>query len=230
MTFATQRRIKMIGVRFVRSLVGALALLAGSSSLPAPAQPVAPAPVVRVPCCRCVDGRVLRVNINTRTAPWRVRRVVPLATSLVPVVPAANGAWTTAAAPADWVSHPSGGLPGIYVYELRIQVPVCMIRGRVTFGGVFSADNGGTLSLVRPNNTTVALGTRPLPNGFTAITASPGALMATSGTYILRATVRNLHGPSGFVLRGQILVRCPTDPAIGHNAAEPAEAEAATQD
>jgi|GEM_PF-2456502 len=209
-----------------RCLAGALALLAGFSSLPAPAQ-IAPAPVVRVPCCRCVDGRVHVVNLNTRTAPWQVRRTIPLPTPFVPVVNAANAAWTTAAAPAGWVSHPSGSLPAIYVYELRIQVPTCMIRGRVTIDGVFSADNGGALTLVRPSGPPIALGTRPLPNGFTGITSFPATAMATPGTYILRATVTNLHGPSGFVLRGRILVRCPRDPALGPlSAAEQAEAEA----
>jgi hypothetical protein len=153
-----------------------------------------------------------------------------LPTPFVPVVNAANSAWTTAAAPAGWVSHPSGSLPGVYIYELRIQVPICMIRSRVTIDGRFSADNGGTLSLVRPNNTIVALGTRPMPNGFTGVTNFPATAMVTPGTYILRATVRNLDGPSGFVLRGQILVRCPLDPAVGHlNAAEPAELEAAPE-
>jgi hypothetical protein len=205
----------MIGIRIVRSLAGALALLSGFSSLPAPAQPVAAVPAVRVPCCRCVDGRVHVVNLNTRTAPWRVRRATPSPTPFVTVVPAGHSAWTTAAAPAGWVSHPSGIVAGSYVYELRIQVPRCLIGGRMTIDGVFSADNGGTLALIRPNNTVVGLGTRPLPNGFTAITTFSPTAMAGPGTYILRATVRNLGSVSGFVLRGRILVRCPRDPAAG---------------
>lgn len=217
----------MIGIRIVRSLTGALALLASFSSLPATAQPAAAAPVVRVPCCRCVDGRVHQVNLNTRTAPWRVR--APGSLVFQPVVPAGNVAWTTLAAPAGWVSHANGNLPGNYVYELRIQVPRCMIRSRVTIDGVFSADNGVVLRLVPPVGPQVPLGVRPPPTAFTGVTAFPATAMVAPGTYILRATVTNLHGPSGFVLRGRILVRCPRDPAIGQldaNAAEPADVEA----
>lgn len=204
----------MIGVRFVRSLAGALALLAGLSSQPAAAQ-IAPAPVVRVPCCRCVDGSQHRVNINTRTAPWRVR--APGSLAFLPVVPATNIAWTNALAPAGWVSHANGGLVGNYVYELRIQVPQCMIRGRVTISGGFSADNGARLELVRPAGPAIALGNRPGPFGFLGVTNFPATALTAPGTYILRATVTNLNGPSGFVLRGQVTVLCPRDPA-----AEPA--------
>jgi hypothetical protein len=222
----------MMIARFVRGLAGALALLAGFSSVPAQAQ-VAPVPVVRVPCCRCVDGSILRVNLNTRTAPWRVR--APGSPIFVPVVPATNVAWTNGAAPAGWVSHPNGGLPGVYIYELRIQVPRCMIRSQISLAGVFSADNGVTLSLVRPAGAPITLGVRPPPIAFQGVSNFPvpplaANAMATPGTYILRATVINLGGPSGFVLRGQLVVRCPRDPAIGHGPAADAEADAEAQD
>lgn len=196
----------MIGTRIVRSLAGALALLASFSSLPAPAQPEYPTtgPVVRVPCCRCVGGRPLRITINTRTAPWQVASP---GSGIGPVVPAGNVSWAPVP-PAGWVG-PQGAptTVGDYTYFIRIQVPRCTIPARVTLSGRFGADNSARVFL-DANQIAASQGT---PNyGFLPGSITPFSTPLAPGVHTLRVIVRNIGGPTGMILQGQITVTCPT--------------------
>lgn len=208
-----------------RCLAGALLLFAGVPPIPM-APPLGqaeaqvsriprPVPTIQVPCCRCVDGAQHQVVINTGVAPWRVTTPTPPITQPQAPVPASNLAWTNALAPASWVSHANGSQVGDYVYELRIEVPRCMIAGRVVLTGGFSADNGAKLYLIQGSNPPVQIAAAPPPTAFQNATPFPNQVLQPGNVYTLRAIVTNLHGPSGFILRGQVSVACPRDPAIG---------------
>jgi hypothetical protein len=127
-----------------------------------------------------------------------------------PAVPAAitsHSAWTTGAAPAKWVGTQSG-VQGTYVFELRFYVPNCVIRPSITVAGIFSADNGGIVTIDGPPSN----GTAPPPTGFQ--NTFPFTKMVGSGMHTIRVTVNNLGGPVGAVVRGAITIRCPKDPVL----------------
>jgi hypothetical protein len=206
---------------FVRTLAAA-ALAVGIAAAPAAAQEPNAAsgeieaqvrpdatgrPAIHLPCCLCVDGRRIRVRINTRAAPWFVRN--PGSGTFNPVVPANNLAWTSGLAPAGWVGPP--GAPtavGDYVYELRVVMPRCLIRPVVRVVGRFAADNRAT--------TTIGTTTSTTP-GFTLGSIRPfgGALSSNPGTQTIRITVRNDGGPTGLVALGVVEIICPRQRADG---------------
>jgi hypothetical protein len=206
---------------FVRAFAAA-ALAAGIAATPAAAQEAAPAPgdieaqvrpdaagrpAVHLPCCLCVDGRRIRIRINTRAAPWFVRS--PGSAAFNAVIPASNPAWTTALAPAGWVGPPGAPIAqGDYVYELRVVMPRCLIRPVVRVVGRFAADNRATTTIGGTTSTTP---------GFTigAIRPFGGTLGSAPGTQTIRITVRNDGGPTGLIALGVIEIICPRQRADG---------------
>lgn len=176
--------------------------LAQRAAGPGPALvPARPVKVLTVPCCRCLDGSVQTINISTGSAAWTVK---PPSGPVQTASPSNHPAWTTALAPAAWLGTQSGQV-GTYTFDLRFRIPNCAIRPNVTLSGAFSADNGGTVSLI-PGPMTPASVTPP--QGFqTTAPFSSGNL--GPGNYTLRVTVNNLHGPAGMALKGTITIRCP---------------------
>lgn len=170
-------------------------------SLPASAQNV-PLFGVVIPCCTCTDGSVLTVDISTGATPWRV------------VAPNGTAAWATSFAagqslgwtpgsPARWIRHPSFQGVGYYDYEFHISMRKCVIPARITIGGQFAADNGGSLQL--DQNPRIA--THPVM-GFRDPVTVPFTSLKQGG-HVIRVRVHNQNGRTGFVLRGAITVRCP---------------------
>lgn len=165
-------------------------------------------PAIHLPCCQCVDGRRMRVRLNTRGAPWFVRS--PGSAAFLPVAAAGNAAWTTALGPAGWVGPQGAGqAPGAYIYELRVVMPRCLIRPAVRVAGRFAADNSAT--------TTIGSTTSSTP-GFTTPAIRPfgGTLaIAPGGTATIRITVRNNEGPTGLIALGYVEIVCPRQRADG---------------
>jgi hypothetical protein len=207
---------------FVRWIIAGL-LAAGLAAQPAAAQPAAaqPAadmeaqirpdasgrPAIHLPCCLCVDGRRMRIPINTRSAPWFVRN--PGSAAFNPVALASHPAWTPALAPAGWVGPPGAATAaGDYVYELRVVMPRCLIRPVVRVVGRFAADNRATTTIGSTTSTTPGFSTSDIrPFG--------GALASTPGTQTIRIVVRNNEGPTGLVAQGVIEIICPRQRADG---------------
>lgn len=160
-----------------------------------------PVKMLTLPCCRCLDGSVPTVNISTGSAGWTVK---PPSGPVQTAVASSNVAWTTALAPAAWLGT-QNGQPGTYTFELPFRVPNCTIRPTVTLSGAFSADNGGTVSLISGPMTSASV---TYPNGFKTTAPFTSSSLAP-GNYILRVTVQNQSGPVGMALKGTLTVRCP---------------------
>ncbi|HVQ07845.1 MAG TPA: hypothetical protein VMS43_05380 [Allosphingosinicella sp.] len=198
----------MIKIRSVRRLAGLMLLLAGLQPAPTSAQPRPdiPADAIRVPCCRCLDGHQQVVNINTRTAPWQVGS--PGSTGVQPVVAAGNVSWYPVP-PAGWVGPPGNPTAvGDYTYFIRIYVPRCTIPGRVILSGRFGADNSARVFL-DSGQIAASQGT---PNyGFLQGSITPFSTPVGPGVHTLRVVVRNIGGPTGMILQGQLTFTCPRD-------------------
>lgn len=186
------------------------AVFLGSSLLLPAAAPGQPAPVpaplkpVKVPCCKCIGGPAQTVSINTGSAPWFV--TPPSGpTTLAVQVPTPPTSWTTALLPARWVHHPTAGqATGWYVYQLRIDVPKCVIPMTVRISGRLASDNQGQLTLGSsspPLNIPSPSFTSPTP--VWSSTLGPG-------THILTVRVRNNELQTGLVLNGTVVTRCST--------------------
>jgi hypothetical protein len=202
--------------RLARPLAGALVLgLAAAApgtlhaqraAIPDPIPLPGPLPVkmLTLPCCRCLDGSVQTVNISTGSAVWTVQ---PPSGPVQTATPSNNVAWTNALAPATWLGT-QNGQPGTYTFELRFRIPNCTIRPTVILSGAFSADNGGTVSLITGPMTPVS---GPYPFGFQATVPFTSGSLPSGNNYILRVTVKNQSGPVGMVLKGTLTIRCPKD-------------------
>ncbi len=198
----------MMKVHSVRRLAGLLMLLAGIQSAPLSAQPspAIPAGAIRVPCCRCLDGTRQTINLNTRTAPWRVSR--PGSSTNQPVVPAGNVSWAPVP-PAGWVG-PRGNptTVGEYTYVLQLYVPHCTIRARVVMSGRFGADNSARLFL----NSSQIAASQGTPNyGFLPASITPFTGVLIPGLNTISVIVRNSGGPTGMILQGQVAITCPRE-------------------
>lgn len=187
----------------------AVLLVSGASSVTASAQtgargPGKPPPVkmITIPCCKCLDGSTQTVSINTGANAWTMK---PPTGPAQPAPVTTHVAWTTGAAPAQWVGTQSG-VQGSYVFELRFHVPNCVIRPTIMVSGIFSADNGGVLTIDTPMPAFNA----PPPTAFQS-TFPFGKQVVGPGMHTIRVTVNNLGGPVGAVVKGTITVRCPKE-------------------
>lgn len=163
--------------------------------------------IVQVPCCRCVDGSTSSVRVDTGTGPWKAITPAPVVTGLAG--PANHSAWATLA-PATWVGFPvAESRTGTYTYELRFNIPSCVIPSQFTLAGQFAADNDGRL-YVLPYP--AALKATPSSIGFQQGSVTPFQWGVSPGLHTLRVTVHNDDGPTGLILRGAISVACPADP------------------
>ena len=197
----------MILDNIARRLTGAvLATSLIAVSLPAPVLAQRPARDVRLPCCRCLDGKSTTVNVSTGTAPWSVAFGSGAAQ---PVVPASNVSWTPVP-PGNWVGPSGNAAIGDYSYTMPFHVPKCVIPMRVTISGKFAADNVGKLyidnNLVKASQGTPNYGF--LPGSVTPFTWS-GVL--TPGSHAIKMVVTNSSGPTGLVVAATITVTCPRD-------------------
>ena len=165
--------------------------------------------VIRIPCCRCVNGPRRTVTINTGTARWRV--ATPNSTSFQPaaaVVPP-NPAWTPVP-PAAWVGPPGAAQTvGDYTYRLQFYVPRCMLRPIITISGRFAADNSARLLL---DGVAVASSQGTAGYGFLPGSVTPFSASATSpGLHELTIVVTNSSGPTAVAIQGAITIACPRE-------------------
>jgi len=194
--------------RSFNRIAAALMLAASLYAPPALAQsPAAQLPdTVRVPCCRCLDGSQQRVNLDTRTAPWRVSG--PAVVGLPLAVAATNVSWAPVP-PAGWVGPPGNPTAvGDYTYAIRVFVPRCVIPARVMLSGRFGADNSARVFL-DGNQIATSQGT---PNyGFLPGSITPFSAQVGPGLHTIRVIVRNIGGPTGMILQGQLTFTCPRE-------------------
>ena len=131
------------------SMALALMLVLNWPALPAAAQDRSAVPPpqkeIRLPCCRCLDGKSTSVNASTGTAPWNVAFGTSAAQ---PVVSASNVSWTPVP-PGKWVGPAGSANTGAYTFQMPFQVPNCVIPMQVTISGKFAADNSGKLYIDR---------------------------------------------------------------------------------
>lgn len=172
-----------------------------------PAEPVAPdprGPMVTVPCCRCIDGSIQTINLNTGAAPWQVQPPAGPSVAAVQVAGNLPGGWASMP-PAKWIRHPGPNAVGDYVYTLRVFVPRCVIPASVVLTGEFAADNHATLQVNSTTVSTVATTGFVNPTTITPTPLVPGVVN------IITVRLHNLHGATGFVLRGSVTRRCPRE-------------------
>lgn len=167
---------------------------------------------VKAVCCKCTDGSKPTASISTGTAPWRATSG-PSSTALSPVVAAGNPAWTSVPG-GSWVG-PAGAPTqgGTYTYELRIEVPRCVISPRaLSIEGRFAADNSATVYFDN-NQVAVSQGTANLafqPAGVTPFTITG----VTPGVHILKVVVNNAGSVTGLNVSGQVTTACPASPEV----------------
>ncbi|HEU0099299.1 MAG TPA: hypothetical protein VFQ67_11040 [Allosphingosinicella sp.] len=193
----------------------------------------ADAPILVLPCCRCVDGTTTTVSLNTGSAPWGV--LSPAAPSPPPTtftytrnVPyyraverADNAAWA-AVDPAKWVGPP--GAPrseGEYTYLLQFRIQPCVITPRISLAGRFAGDNRATLYL--DSAKVASTGGDPERGFYPAnVAAFDLPVPSGSGVYLLKLVVFNSGSVTAAILQGAITVTCPNDPlAIDIRARQP---------
>ncbi|MFZ5670974.1 MAG: hypothetical protein ACOY4K_15910 [Pseudomonadota bacterium] len=163
--------------------------------------------VLRVPCCKCVDGKKLEVAIDTgRVTGWTVRKP---GSGPMPVQSASNAAWASVS-PASWVGPgASVTAAGEYVYELTFTVPECVIPAGVSISGRFAADNSATLFIDGNQVASTSGGIY----GFQAGGIAPYTITGLSpGQHTLTVEVNNAGNVTGLALSGVITVACPRDP------------------
>jgi hypothetical protein len=161
---------------------------------------------IKLPCCRCLDGTETLIPIDTGVAAWRVTppgSAYQLAAVPIPPVP---GAWTTLLGPpAVWIGAP--GAPetvGDYEFELQFYVPDCVIPAEIVVKGEAAADNWADIWL-DTNSTGINVPTYD-NSGITSFVAGP---VSGPGIHRLRFVLTNAGGPTGLVVKGTIVVRCP---------------------
>lgn len=162
--------------------------------------------VVRLPCCRCLDGTATEIPIDTGTAAWRVTPPGALYQQAAVPIPPVQGAWADLLGPAVWIGAP--GAPeteGDYEFELQFYVPDCVIPAQIYVSGRAAADNRADIFL--DSNTSPAGHVLGYDNAnIAAFTVGP---VSGPGIHRLRFVVTNDGGPTGLIVHGAILVRCP---------------------
>lgn len=170
--------------------------------------------VIKLPCCRCIDGQTLVIPIHTGVAQWRV--TPPTTTLPQTVIPASNSGWTATLPPASWItSSVDSQEDGDYVYELQFYVSKCVIPSKITVAGQFAADNNAKMYLDGQ-----LIGSTP---GFTSSNVAPFTgviLFSAIGVHTLQVVLHNgtpgvKAGPSGLLVEGTITIRCSNDPENG---------------
>jgi hypothetical protein len=163
-----------------------------------------PAPrIIRLPCCRCLDGKRTNVNVSTGTVPWNVAFGNSAAQ---PAALTSNVAWAPVP-PGHWIGTGSE-TAGNYTFQMPFQVPRCVIPMQVTISGKFAADNSAKL-YIEGNLVASSLGTPNygfLPGSVTPFTWS-GPLVP--GAHSIKVVVTNSDGPTGLVVAATITVTCP---------------------
>jgi hypothetical protein len=196
---------------FIRWLLLVLMIAGDFFWSPADAQ-VGRMGVLRVPCCKCVDGGSRTISLDTGTANWTVRRPTRSNSEPAVIVPSPNGSWANVA-PARWIG-PSGSKisefePGNYAYDLQLEIPTCLIPSKFSLTGRFAADNWAALLF---DSRLVAKSSGPPNNGFTQPFVTSFSTNVSAGVYLLRLVVRNDDFVTGLALQGAVTVSCPRDP------------------
>jgi hypothetical protein len=203
--------MKMAGALVAGTMMLGLAVSAGQSAETRKLQDAAggAAKSIRVPCCKCVDGNKQYINFHTGSAAWTVKK--PGAAAFTPVVNSTNPGWAPMA-PANWVGAPGNPTAaGVYTYEIRFDVPRCMIAGGVSIAGKFGGDNRAKLFL---DGTQIATS-----SGFNAAgLANFTKTGIGAGSHVIRVEVTNDGNVTALALQGTITVACPKDPnAVARN-------------
>jgi len=170
---------------------------------------------INLPCCVCANGKSTVVDLATGTAPWTSAQgsVVPTPT----VVPG----WKTPTGTGKWV-YTGSNAPGTYTYSLKINVPTnCKLPPVVSYEGIAYGDNN---IVVRMDDQ--VLGTTPVSSGGQAnygFRAPYGVNFSANlipGSHTLSITVRNDEGPTGLLVDGKLIAKCPESPFTKGNQAQ----------
>lgn len=178
-----------------------------------PPAPVGPGRPIKVGCCRCLGETLQPINISTgqpasQPVPWTVNGGPSFITST-------TLGWANSPG-AQWIAPSASGgngQPAVHTYELKIEVPRCVIPGNVTISGKFWADNMGTVSLSglgAPTNQYTTLGgiygfTQPNAGNFSYTVPGPGV-------YTLKVVGRNEGSVTGMLMNATVTKRCATEP------------------
>lgn len=187
-----------------------------TAPVPPPVGQVRP---IRLACCRCLGETLSPIKISTgQPVPWTVDNGKP--TVVQSMVPGWHGWNNLPPTPpgSQWIG-PVGGAsaaPGTYTYELKINVPKCVIPGAMTVSGKFWADNSGTVSLLPPTGPALpAVSTPNYPMGFTTGNFANFSYTVPNavGVYTLKIVTQNQSGPTGFLMDANVFKRCVTEGA-----------------
>jgi hypothetical protein len=237
MPISSNTRRAILGMVLAAAATGSIVQAQGNAAgrpLPVP-PPGGPQGDIVIKCCRCLGQESGTVNISTGTAPWRVSSVLspewPTLAPTGPVNPSPmmvpgvisnpHPNWTTALSPTPWL-QPSASTSmamfnnGHVTYKLKIRIPNCTIKQRVTISGQVAADDLGKMFIDGPGSATSPIAFTPPPPatwpgaGFgTAAVMNFNHVLTAPGTYVIRVEVDNKGGgPLGMVLRGTANGKC----------------------
>jgi hypothetical protein len=201
-------------------LIATLPLIAGAITVGLPnlvkAQNLKPAPIspkydVKVACCKCIGGEGQTLNLNTGSNTWRVSGPGVTGSVLAPTVTAPNPGWITSLAPAKWIAPntAANAAAGVFVYELKILVPNCVIpMDSIRLDGKVSADNSFKATLINPTGGSTPIGQNsPTATSFKVATPISGTL-TTPGVYTLRIEATNDGGPHATIVQAALKTKC----------------------
>lgn len=185
-----------------------------------PPGPIGQVKAVTLGCCRCLGETLGPIHISTgmpnpHTVGWTVNNGT--ATTITSPHPNWQTAIPTPPPLAQWIGPNATGssvAPGLYTYELKIDVLRCFIPSTVVVSGTFWADNMGTVSMSGPGPITGApVTTNGSQWGFLPINGvSFSYSFSNPGTYTLKVLVRNEASPTGMLMKATVSKRCITEP------------------
>jgi hypothetical protein len=201
-------------------LIAAIPLVAGAISVGLPnlvkaqtPQPAVATPKydVKVACCKCIGGESQTLNLNTGSNTWRVSGPGVTGSIVAPIVAAPNPGWINSLAPAKWIAPNTGATAtaGVFVYELKILVPNCVIpMDSIKLDGKVSADNSFKATLINPTGGSTPIGQNsPTATAFKVATPISGTL-TTPGVYTLRIEATNDGGPHATIVQAALKTKC----------------------
>jgi hypothetical protein len=201
-------------------LIATLPLMAGAITVGLPnlvkAQNTQPAPTspkydVKVACCKCIGGEGQTLNLNTGSNTWRVSGPGVTGSVLAPTVTVPNPGWISSLTPAKWIAPNTGATAteGVFVYELKILVPNCVIpMESIKLDGKVSADNSFKATLINPTGGSTPIGQNsPTSTAFKVATPISGTL-TTPGMYTLRIEATNEGGPHAAIVQAVLKTKC----------------------
>jgi hypothetical protein len=181
--------------------------------------PSGPVKALTLSCCKCLGGTI-SYQLHTGTAPWKIVSgpVGPAVTVTTP-----HSLWATTT-PAKWIGpsanvNLSSSPAGTYVYELRINMPKCIVPSSMTISGKYWGDDEAYMSVTGATGTATPAKAGSGGWGFQLGNAGSfnftTAMSNTGGAVVLTVRVPNAAGqpsPTGLLVNGLVTQRCATEP------------------